>query len=154
MFPIHRQLHPDACVAAAAVSVIDRLGLAPPAQAPLDALVQAGMRAGRSGFDSLADALERLRLPCRAVRHTPAAAELVKWIEATPGTRGGFLVSHHVRRPDGRPGAHITVVFADPGGGWRRADPADASVRALSSLGDLVPGYAGDVATLEPCGSG
>lgn len=144
---IHRQIHGQACIAASACSVLDALGIPAPAQETLDALVQAGMRAGRSGFASLADALRTLALPCAAVRCTPAASELVRWIEETPGTSEGFLVSHHVRLRDGRTGAHVTVVFrAD--GGWRRADPSDASIREVALL-ELARGYAGDVALVR-----
>ena len=143
---VHRQIHGTACIAAAATTLLEARGLVPPPQGRLDDLVQAGMRAGESGFAALAEALRVLHVGCTATRRTPTAGELVRWIEETPAAAEGFLVSHHVPLPGGREGAHITVVLR-AGDAWYRADPADSSVRPVA-LEELVPRYAGDVALL------
>lgn len=144
-FAVEPQLHPDACVAAAACSLLRWLRLPARRQEDVDPLVQAGMKSGRSGFESLGEALAALGAGCAVARHTPSAQELVRWIESTPAAARGFLVSHHVRTGRG-PRAHITVVFAE-GGRWRRADPDTGEVRPVE-LRALVDRYAGDVATV------
>lgn len=143
-FTVEPQIHRDACVAAAACSLLRWLGLPARRQEELDPLVQAGMRSGKSGFESLGDALAALGSGCAVTRHTPSPRALVRWIESTPAAARGFLISHHVQTPRGRR-AHVTVVFAE-GGRWCHADPATAEVRSVELQG-LVDRYAGDVAT-------
>ncbi len=142
-FPIQKQLHNYACIAAAACSLIAALGGTPPSQAQLDALVHAGMRQGTNGFLSLAEALRYLKHPLSATRHAPPAQSLDSWLHSQAADHQGFLLSSRVQGG----GAHITVIFHDQAGNWFEADPGSHTVTGVA-LSSLQHRYAGDLATL------
>jgi len=139
-FPIQRQAHAKACIAASACSLITAQGGTPPSQALLDALVQAGMRQQQNGFNALTAALTFLGHPLTATRYTPSREDLPSWLASQAAIHQGFLLSSRVQQ-----GAHITVIFHDGAGNWYQADPGPATVFRVQ-LTTLQPSYLATIA--------
>ena len=146
-FVIQQQIHPYACIAAAACSLIDAIGAHAPTQHVLDPLVASGMASGNSGFDSLATAIANFNISISVTRFTPAPNELVPWFQHQSTNHQGFLISHHVQI-NGIAVAHITVILHDRQGLWFQADPGSALTCSIQ-LPQLVAYYAGDVAIVS-----
>lgn len=138
-FPIQRQIHPWACIAASACSLAAWHGVAPPEQAALDDRLRAGMQSG-SGFAALEVAWGHAAAGVYR-RFAPPASDLARWVALN--LPGGFLIAH-----GNQAGAHITVIFQDDGAVWQ-ADPGPQTVRQIDPA-TLIRGYAGDVAVFTP----
>lgn len=145
-FPIQRQLHAQACIAASACSLASWRGILPPDQARLDACVQFEMRKGGvSGFESLCRSWADLSGLGKFVRDDPSPNKLATWINAHADQ--GFLIAHDVYQNNIRDSVHITVVFCHDEQLWQ-ADPANQTVRC-TTVGQLHRTYAGDVAYMR-----
>lgn len=141
-FPIERQFKRDACIPAAASSLISYRGWAGPTQIELYNAMNKTHEA--SGFAALASALRDLRAPVECVRLTIPKMDLEHWIMTTPEAREGFLISKGIANSGD---THTTVIFYQDGTWWR-ADPGTLVIEEIDPT-FIDFNYAGDIAVLR-----
>jgi hypothetical protein len=141
-FPIEFQFERDACIPAAASSLISYRGWAGPTQIELYKAMKKTRES--SGFAALASALRDLNASVECVRLAIPKLDLEHWMISSAEAREGFLISKGVANSAD---THTTVIFYQDGTWWR-ADPGSQAIEEVDpSFIDF--NYAGDIAVLR-----